>query len=88
MRLPPLGALPVRRAMLARVECDYCRTPMFPSRSDRRFCDSTCRARWHARERRRAQAAEWLEQMTDLLVQPGARAFAEVVRIERERART
>ena len=41
--------------------CDYCGRALFASRSDRRFCDATCRARWHARERRREEAAVWLE---------------------------
>jgi hypothetical protein len=72
--------------MLARVECDYCGAAIFASRSDRRFCGSTCRARWHARERRREQASVWLDDLVDVLTRPGARAFAELIQTSRERA--
>jgi ribulose kinase len=67
--------------------CDYCAAALF-GRSDRRFCDATCRARWHARERRRVEAAVWLDELVDVMMRPGARSFAELVRSSREVART
>jgi hypothetical protein len=68
--------------------CDYCGAALFASRSDRRFCDATCRARWHARERRREEAAVWLDELVDVMTRPGARSFAELVRSSRQVART
>jgi hypothetical protein len=70
------------------VTCDYCGRALFASRSDRRFCGPRCRARWHARKRRREQASLWLDDLVDVLTRPGARAFAEVIQMSRERART
>jgi hypothetical protein len=43
--------------------------------------------RWHARERRRAEAAVWLDDLTEVLTRPGATAFAELVRSSREAVR-
>jgi hypothetical protein len=79
--------LAVHGGILGRVTCDYCAAALF-GRSDRRFCDATCRARWHARERRREDAGVWLDELVDVMTRPGARSFAELVRSSWEVVRT
>jgi hypothetical protein len=54
-------------------ECEQCGATLFRSRSDRRFCDASCRAAHAKQQDRDRLGQDWLDELAELLRAPEAR---------------